>query len=199
MNGTPERLPRSARDLRSDLAADLRPLGHAAAGARTALRGAGREALSRAPADALDVRSWGARACGDDGPVRRVARDAGPAGRLSPAGDRHRAGVVGRHDQVASRRRCGPADRNCVHPGRSQGHALRVLPGGLCARLFVLCNRAAGLQSQPDGGRDHRPGGAGQPGARPRGRPFPGDQCGVHGHGRATGQLPGPGPGLLPS
>ena len=84
---------------------------------------------------------------------------------LQPSRHRHGAGIGRRHDQVAPGRRRGTADRDGVYPGRGAGHAVRVVAGGLCSRLLVLRNRTPGFQSQSDGGRDRRPGRAGNPGA----------------------------------
>ena len=54
-------------------------------------------------------------------------------------------------------------------------HAVRVVAGGLRARLRVLLDGQAGLQPQPDGGRDRRPAVARQPrAAAPTGLTAPG-------------------------
>ena len=77
------------------------------------------------------------------------------------ARDRHRAGLRGRHAQVApalsaARRRAAGRDRDGLHPRGGARHALRLQPGRLHADLHLLPYRHAEAGAQPDGGGDRR-------------------------------------------
>ncbi len=79
-----------------------------------------------------------------------------------PPRGRLRAGVEGRHPQVADphgadeRPRQGRRDRVRLHSRNRSRHALRVEPGRLHADLLVLPYRHAAPRPQPDGGRNRR-------------------------------------------
>ncbi len=59
----------------------------------------------------------------------------------------------------------GQRHRDRVHPRGRPRHAVRVLAGGLRARLQVLLDGPPGLQPRPRRGRDHRAGVDGEPAA----------------------------------
>jgi 23S rRNA (adenine2503-C2)-methyltransferase len=76
---------------------------------------------------------------------------------VTRAGHHQRPHVHRRHPQVAGRRRQRQCGRNRVHPGRKPRHAVHLHAGRLRRQLPLLLDRQAGLQPQPDRGRDHRP------------------------------------------
>ena len=114
------------------------------------------------PALALALRPRRHRFRGDDqrleGPPRRARRALHPVA----ARDRHRAGLRGRHAEMAAalpaaRRRTAGRDRDGLHPRGGARHALPVEPGRLHALLQLLPHRHAEARAQPDRRGDRRP------------------------------------------
>ena len=80
----------------------------------------------------------------------------GNRGDPRPGGDQRHDGA-GRHAQVAARRGRRQRRRGGLHSRGRPRHAVHLVAGGLRARLRVLLDRQAGLQSQSHDGRDRRP------------------------------------------
>ena len=78
-----------------------------------------------------------------------------------------RAGVAGRHAQVAVAARCretawqGRRDRMCLHPRGGSRHPLHLEPGGLHPHVHVLPHRHPEARSQSLGRRDRGAGDGG--------------------------------------
>ena len=119
---------------------------------------------ARAAALALDVCARRALVRRDDQRLEGAAQRAGKAFHRRPAGGRRRAGLRGRHAQMAAaaaERGCGRAaarGRVRLHPGDRSRHAVRLLAGRLHAELLVLPHRHAAAGAQPHRRRDRRPG-----------------------------------------
>ena len=130
---------------------------------------------------------------GDDRPgarLPRAARRSAPRSacpRSSPRSSRPTARASGC---------CAPtpaqAFETVLHPGDRPRHAVHLLAGGLRARLLLLLHRAAGLQPQPDGRRDRRPGAGSRTASSglQAGGASQHHQRRADGHGRAAGELP---------
>ena len=131
----------------------------------------------------------------DDRPPGHAARRAGRrAAALADDAAAHARGRPGHHpqDAVAALRRRPRRVRADALPG--PGHDVRLQPGRLRHGLPVLCDRPGRPPAQHVHRRDRRAGRRRRPLAGPRrgpGRTGPGLQRGVHGHGRAAGQLQG--------
>ena len=93
--------------------------------------------------------------------VEAAARGARRALRADAAGDRRRAGVGGRHAEMAAalpaaRRRPAGRGGDGLHPRGGARHALRLEPGRLHAHLHLLPYRHAAHGAQPDRRGDRR-------------------------------------------
>ncbi len=128
-------------------------------------------------------------------PATGAAGDQLPSA-LEPLAEQRRA-LRGDTVKVLWRLHDGAADRDRAHALPRPGHGLRLDPGRLRHGLWLLRHRPGRLRSPPADRRDRGAGGARRP-TQPRARP-PALQRGVHGHGRAAGQLrPGVGRGRAP-
>ena len=139
-------------------------------GPRGSFRRTRREAVSREAGVALGAPAARRRhrAMTD---LSRALREklAARRGNPRPDGDRRHHGRR-RHAQVAARRRRRQRRRDGLHSRGRPRHAVHFVAGGLRARLRVLLDRQAGLQSQSHDRRDRRPAVAREPRAARRWR-----------------------------